>query len=137
MGFHLYRALWHGLPMRGRAMIGRMAAAITLAAGLWLTTGSANAQDDAAFQAYLQGVRGRAIAQGVKPSSVDSVLAGLTFNQRVIDLDHAQPGGNPANPTNSASPPFAPFSPSLLSPSMCSCWRHRWCCGRWSRETGR
>jgi lytic murein transglycosylase len=36
-------------------------------------------------------------------------LAGLTFNQRVIDLDHAQPGGNPANPTNSASPPFAPY----------------------------
>ena len=90
-------------------MMGRMAAAITLAAGLWLATGSANAQDDAAFQAYLQSVRGRAIAQGVKPSSVDSVLAGLTFNQRVIDLDHAQPGGNPANPTNSASPPFAPY----------------------------
>jgi lytic murein transglycosylase len=109
MGFHLYRALWHGLPMRGRGMMGRMAAAITLAAGLWLTTGSASAQDDAAFQAYLQSVRSRAIAQGVKPSSVDSVLAGLTFNQRVIDLDHAQPGGNPANPTNSASPPFAPY----------------------------
>jgi len=86
-----------------------MVAAVALATGLWLTATAASAQDDSAFQSYLQEVRGRAVAQGVKPSTADVVLAGLTFNQRVIDLDHAQPGGNPANPTNNASPPFAPY----------------------------
>ncbi|MGN6819032.1 MAG: lytic murein transglycosylase [Sphingomonas sp.] len=86
-----------------------MAAAITLTAASWLAIATAKAQDDAGFQSYLQGVRARAIAQGVRPSSADVVLAGLTYNQRVVDLDHAQPGGNPANPSNNASPPFAPY----------------------------
>jgi membrane-bound lytic murein transglycosylase B len=69
----------------------------------------ASAQDDAGFQAYLQTVRARAIAQGVRPSSADAVLSGLTYNPRVIELDRAQPGGNPANPSNGAAPPFAPY----------------------------
>ncbi len=84
-------------------------ASAALAAGLWLSASSANAQDEAGFQSYLTGVRSRAVAQGVKPSTADLVLAGLTFNKRVIDLDHAQPGGNPANPTDNAAPPFAPY----------------------------
>ncbi|MDB5677168.1 MAG: lytic murein transglycosylase [Sphingomonas bacterium] len=95
--------------MRGRGLIFIWAAAIVLAAVSWLSASAARAQDDAGFQAYLQDVRARAIAQGVRPTSVDQVLAGLTFNQRVIDLDHAQPGGNPANPTSTASPPFGPY----------------------------
>lgn len=95
--------------MRGRAIIGGVTAAFALVFGLSLTMASANAQDEAGFRDYLQGVRARALAQGIKPSSVDSVLGGLSFNQRVIDLDHAQPGGNPANPTDSAAPPFAPY----------------------------
>jgi len=95
--------------MRGQGLIDGMVAAGALVAGLWLTVTAARAQDDSAFQSYLQGVRGRAIAQGVKPSAADQVLAGLTYNQRVVDLDHAQPGGNPANPTSNASPPFAPY----------------------------
>ena len=80
-----------------------------LAAGVWLTASAASAQDEAGFQSYLTDVRSRAVAQGVRPSTADLVLAGLTYNKRVIDLDHAQPGGNPANPTDSASPPFAPY----------------------------
>jgi lytic murein transglycosylase len=95
--------------MRGRAIFGGVTAAFALVVGLSLTMASANAQDEAGFRDYLQGVRARALAQGIKPSSVDSVLGGLSFNQRVIDLDHAQPGGNPANPTDSAPPPFAPY----------------------------
>ena len=95
--------------MRVRGVIGGMVAAVALTAAMWLSSGAANAQDDVGFQSYLQQVRARAIAQGVRPSTADQVLAGLTFNQRVIDLDHGQPGGNPANSTNSASPPFAPY----------------------------
>jgi len=88
--------------MRKRGLFGILLAAVAFA-------GAAVAQDDAGFQSYLQDVRGRAIAQGVRPATADQVLAGLTYNQRVIDLDRNQPGGNPANPTNTASPPFAPY----------------------------
>ncbi|MBS0477923.1 MAG: lytic murein transglycosylase [Proteobacteria bacterium] len=88
--------------MRGLALFGSVLAALGVA-------GAARAQDEAGFQSYLQDVRGRAIAQGVRPAAADQVLAGLTYNQRVVDLDRSQPGGNPANPTNTASPPFAPY----------------------------
>jgi lytic murein transglycosylase len=92
--------------MRGLSTIAGMLGAALLLAGL--SSNIAAAQDEAGFQTYLQSVRARAIAQGVRPQSVDSVLNGLTFNQRVIELDRGQPGGNPANPSN-ANPPFAPY----------------------------
>jgi len=66
----------------------------------------AHAQDEDGFQRYLLTLRGQAIAQGVAPATVDSVLPGLTLNQRVIELDRAQPGSD----TGSASvAPFAPY----------------------------
>ncbi|MBN8807408.1 MAG: lytic murein transglycosylase [Sphingomonas sp.] len=64
--------------------------------------------DEVGFQSYLQTLRAQAIAQGVRPATADSVIAGLTLNPRVIELDRAQPGGNPANPSN-ANPPLAPY----------------------------
>jgi lytic murein transglycosylase len=48
---------------------------------------------DAAFTAFVQGLRARAIAEGVKPETFDRETAGLTFNPRVIRLDRSQPGG--------------------------------------------
>ena len=89
--------------MRGWRLIGICGAMLALAS-------VARAQDDAGFQSYLQDVRARAVAQGVRPAAADQVLAGLTYNQRVIDLDRSQPGGNPATPsTGNAGPPFAPY----------------------------
>jgi lytic murein transglycosylase len=75
--------------------------------GITLAT-PAIAQDDAAFQAFLNDVRARALAQGVSARTVDSVLPTLSFNARVIELDQAQPGGNPNVPA-SAIPAFAPY----------------------------
>lgn len=70
--------------------------------------GPATAQDDvgqdSGFQTYLQSLAGRAIAQGVRPDTARDTLAGLTLNQRVIDLDRAQPGSG-------AGGPIAPFAP--------------------------
>src|SRR4051794_18259702 len=48
---------------------------------------------DAAFTAFIQGLRSRAIAEGVKPETFDRETAGLTFNPRVIHFDRSQPGG--------------------------------------------
>ncbi len=62
--------------------------------------------DDAArFQNFLQSLRGLAIQRGVTPATLNQVLPTLTLNQRVIDLDRAQPGSNP----NAPIPNFAPY----------------------------
>jgi lytic murein transglycosylase len=60
---------------------------------------------DAGFAAFLDGLRPRAAAMGVRPATLDAVLPTLTFNPRVIDLDRAQPGSD----TNAAPPRFAPY----------------------------
>ncbi|MFL0413705.1 lytic transglycosylase domain-containing protein [Sphingomonas sp. 179-I 2A4 NHS] len=77
-----------------------------IAIGLAFTAaGSAHAQDEAGFQAYLRELRAQALREGVRPATVDAVLPTLTFSQRVVDLDRQQPG----NPGSTASPPFAPY----------------------------
>jgi membrane-bound lytic murein transglycosylase B len=66
------------------------------------------AQDSAGFDAYMSQLGRQAVAQGVSRRTVDAVMPTLTFNQRVVDLDRDQPGGNPAGPA-SAIPAFAPY----------------------------
>jgi len=75
-----------------------------VAATLVLATG-ASAQDDAGFQSFLQSIRGRAIAEGVRPATFDSVTSTLTFNPRVVELDRQQPESAP----NAPIPNFAPY----------------------------
>lgn len=58
---------------------------------------------DAAFRTFLNGIRADATAKGVRPATLDSILPGLTFNQRVVDLDRAQPDDS------------SPSAPPLLS----------------------
>lgn len=75
----------------------------------WLAVGqigTAVAQEEANFRAYLDQVRSRAVQEGVSANTLDSVLPGLTVNQRVIELDRGQPGGS-SNPN--AIPAFAPY----------------------------
>ncbi|HTH28223.1 MAG TPA: lytic murein transglycosylase [Sphingobium sp.] len=60
---------------------------------------------DTAFLAYLAGVRGKAIAQGVRAVTIDTAFAGLTPNPRVIALDQNQPGGSFDSPI----PNFEPY----------------------------
>jgi lytic murein transglycosylase len=66
---------------------------------------AAEAQTEAGFQSYLQTLRSKTAAAGVSRRTIDSVFPGLTMNQRVIDLDRDQPGGNP----NAPIPMFAPY----------------------------
>jgi lytic murein transglycosylase len=67
--------------------------------------------EDAAFTTFIQGLRSRAIAEGVKPETFDRETAGLTFNPRVIRFDRSQPGG-----ATTSGPPgvmnFAPYRQS-------------------------
>jgi lytic murein transglycosylase len=67
--------------------------------------GSAAAQDEGGFHAYLRDVAVRARAQGVRQATIDAVLPTLTYNARVVELDRQQPGGT----SSSAIPRFAPY----------------------------
>jgi membrane-bound lytic murein transglycosylase B len=63
--------------------------------------------ENAAFTAFVQGLRSRAIAEGVRPETFDRETAGLTFNPRVVRLDRSQPGGA----TGSGAPGVMNFAP--------------------------
>jgi membrane-bound lytic murein transglycosylase B len=76
-----------------------IALTVTFASG-----GSACAQDEVGFQAYLATLRQQALAQGVGRGTVDLVFPTLTLNERVIALDRAQPGA-----ATNTIPAFAPY----------------------------
>jgi len=55
------------------------------------------------FSGYMQLVAARARSEGVSEATITRMLSGLTPNQRVIQLDQAQPG------LQSTPPPMAPY----------------------------
>jgi membrane-bound lytic murein transglycosylase B len=57
------------------------------------------------FQSYLTALRPKALAMGIRSTTYDSVVVGLTPNLRVIALDRNQPGGSLDSPI----PDFAPY----------------------------
>lgn len=57
------------------------------------------------FRAYLTEVRQKALAQGVTAATLDRVLPSISYNERVVRLDRAQPEG----PVDAPIPNFAPY----------------------------
>ena len=74
--------------------------AILLAVG---PASPAAAQADG-FQTYLQSLWPKAQAMGISRRTFDSVVPGLTFNSRVVELDRSQPGDS-----GGSIPAFAPY----------------------------
>ena len=68
---------------------------------------SAQAQDDAAFQSYLNGLWPQAQAMGISRATFDRIVPTLTYNPRVVQLDRSQLDEVPTNPNQ----PIAPFAP--------------------------
>ncbi|MEM9084578.1 MAG: lytic murein transglycosylase [Pseudomonadota bacterium] len=64
-----------------------------------------SARDGIAFDAYLELLKARARAEGVKETTLDRMTKGLTPNARVIRLDQGQPG----KPTKRGYPDLAPY----------------------------
>ncbi|MDF0542459.1 lytic murein transglycosylase [Sphingobium sp. H39-3-25] len=60
---------------------------------------------DGGFQAYLQSLRPKAQAMGIRDSTINAVFPTLTINPRVVQLDQSQPGGGIDSPI----PNFAPY----------------------------
>ncbi|MBX7540673.1 lytic murein transglycosylase [Qipengyuania sphaerica] len=63
------------------------------------------AAQDMSFDAYLQLLMARARAEGVSEATLMRMTAGLTPNQRVIELDRTQPGSS----STPGYPPLAPY----------------------------
>jgi lytic murein transglycosylase len=79
------------------------------------TAASAVSPQEAGFQAYLLQVAARARAQGISERAIQTVMAGLTYNPRVIALDRSQPGGTPQSAA--APPDFTPYRLSHVDPA--------------------
>lgn len=65
----------------------------------------ATAQEDPAFRAYLESLRPKARAMGIRDATLNSVFPTLSPNPRVIQLDQNQPGGGAYSPI----PNFEPY----------------------------
>ncbi len=63
------------------------------------------------FATFLTLLRARALAAGIAPATFDAIAPSLSPDPRVVALDRAQPGGNPAIPSTTF-PPFAPYRQS-------------------------
>ncbi|KPF91063.1 lytic transglycosylase [Novosphingobium sp. AAP83] len=87
---------------RYRGLRTGVVAAITLAlAGP--AVGQVN-PEELGFQGYLQLLAAQARGEGVRESTIAQVMAGLTLNPRVIQLDRAQPGSS-----TGTIPAFEPY----------------------------
>lgn len=122
--------------MRGttRALTGLGGIALT---GLIAVAGPSAAQDEAGFRTFVAGLRSRAVADGVRPSTFDAVAADLTLNPRVIELDRQQPEQRPT----AAIPNFAPYraqhvNAALIAKGRQVYQRERSRLARIARETG-
>jgi membrane-bound lytic murein transglycosylase B len=81
--------------------------AVLVAGSALLTQGSAAQvkNDTSGFRQYLSEVRIRAAQQGVSAKTLDRVLQSINYNERVVQLDRAQPEANP----NAPVPAFVPY----------------------------
>jgi membrane-bound lytic murein transglycosylase B len=89
------------------------------------------------FQQYLSQVRDRAVKEGVRAATADRVLASITYNSRVVELDRAQPETLPNKPI----PDYAPYKSKHVDAARINGGRSRYkalrpLLERIERETG-
>jgi lytic murein transglycosylase len=93
-------------------------AALALAAAIVPGGGPARAQtglSQAGFEAFLPQLEAQALRAGVSRGTIASVFPNLVFSARTVQLDRAQPGGQPGSNPN---PPFAPYRARHVSPAL-------------------
>ena len=77
---------------------------------------------DSGFRQYLSQVRIRAVREGVTSATLDRVLPSLSYNERVVRLDRAQPEGAADAPI----PKFAPYKATQVDASRISRGRSKY-----------
>ncbi|MEJ7935611.1 lytic murein transglycosylase [Sphingobium sp. AN558] len=70
-----------------------------------LATHGVAAQEGGDFRSYLESLRPKARAMGIRDATLDGVFPTLTPNPRVVQLDQSQPGGGAYSPI----PNFEPY----------------------------
>jgi membrane-bound lytic murein transglycosylase B len=98
-------------------------AAFTVAIGGAPALAQSGGLSQSGFEAYLPQLRAQALAAGVTHRTIDQIFPSLTFSQRTIDLDRAQPGGASGS---TAIPPFAPYRQRHLTPALVSRGQQRY-----------
>ncbi|NMW31423.1 lytic murein transglycosylase [Altererythrobacter sp. RZ02] len=84
-----------------------------LAAMIVMSPATPAQSQDMSFDAYVQLMSAKARAQGVSERTITRMTAGLTPNQRVIQLDQGQPG----SPTRTGYPALAPYINTHVNPT--------------------
>ncbi len=81
------------MPIRPRnlAALGNLAALAAVLAFLFLAPAVGARAQDAAFDAWLNGVRRDAAAAGISQATIEAALTGLAPIERVLELDRRQP----------------------------------------------
>jgi lytic murein transglycosylase len=109
------RLLWQVIGVKRTI---RLALAATLSTALFAS--AAPAQDAAPkpdFESWLSTYRAAALARGISPATLDTMLAGLTANDRVVRLDRNQPD---ESSTAAAPPRFSSYLKRRLTPARIS-----------------
>jgi membrane-bound lytic murein transglycosylase B len=88
-----------------RKRLMKLGAASVLAISALAQAGSAQNTGNIGFREYLDQVRIRAIADGVRPETASRVLSAIQYNEKVVRLDRSQPETDPNKPI----PDFAPY----------------------------
>lgn len=88
-----------------RSTIFSLVLGLVAIAAAGLLGSSTMAQEDLAFRSYLESLRPKARAMGIRDATLNSVFPALTPNPRVIQLDQSQPGGGAYSPI----PNFEPY----------------------------
>ncbi len=86
---------------------------LALAALLAIGPATTAQSQDMSFDAYVQLLIAKARAEGVSENTLRRMTAGLTPNQRVIQLDRGQPG----TPTRTGYPAMAPYINTHVNPT--------------------
>ena len=90
--------------------------ALAMATGVAVDPAPAEAQivarDGISFDAYLDRLKARALAEGVSPGTIARMTAGLTPNERVIRLD-----SGPGSPARRGYPAMAPYIDTHVNPT--------------------
>ncbi len=85
----------------GAMLIGAMAFGYAAPTALAQSSGAA----DAGFSAYLESLRGKALAMGATNATYDRAISGLTYNPKVAGYDRA----NQPTPVDAPVPDFEPY----------------------------
>lgn len=91
------------------------AASLAIALPAGISEAQTGRYTEQGFRDYLPRLQARALAAGIRRSTIDQVFPTLALSTRTIELDQAQPGGTSGS---TATPPFEPYRRQHVSAAL-------------------